>query len=283
MPRSMASATISFGLVSVPVELYSSAETRDEVHFHMISKSSGQRVKQQYVDPSTDEVVPRDQIVKGYEVRKDEYVIFSPEELKALDEKATGSIDISEFVLLEEVDREYLDKVYFLGPGKGGDRPYRLLAKALEQTGRAALGQYAARGQQYLVLLRPKDGILVMEQLHYADELRAPDEIKVADGEVKAAELTLAKKLIEQGAADAFDPAKYKDTVRERVLDAIKRKVEGEDITEASAPQGGDGKVLDLVEALKASLSGKARPRAASKAPRRSAPAKKTTRARKSA
>lgn len=283
MPRSMASATISFGLVSVPVELYSSAETRDEVHFHMISKSSGQRVKQQYVDPSTDEVVPRDQIVKGYEVRKDEYVIFSPEELKALDEKATGSIDISEFVLLEEVDREYLDKVYFLGPGKGGDRPYRLLAKALEQTGRAALGQYAARGQQYLVLLRPKDGILVMEQLHYADELRAPDEIKVADGEVKAAELTLAKKLIEQGAADSFDPAKYKDTVRERVLEAIKRKVEGEDITEASAPQGGDGKVLDLVEALKASLSGKARPRAASKSPRRSAPAKKTTRARKSA
>jgi DNA end-binding protein Ku len=283
MPRSMASATISFGLVSVPVELYASAETRDDVRFHMISKASGQRVKQQYVDPTTDEVVPRDQIVKGYEVKKDEYVIFSPEELKALDEKATGSIDIAEFVMLEEVAREYLDKVYYLGPGKGGDRPYRLLAKALEQTGRAALGQYAARGQQYLVLLRPKDGILVMEQLHYADELRPPDELNVAEGDVKAAELTLAKKLIEQGATDSFEPEKYKDTVRERVLEAIKRKVEGEDITEASAPQGGDGKVLDLVEALKASLSGRARPRAAGKTSRRSAPARKTTRGRKSA
>ncbi|MCC6927608.1 MAG: Ku protein [Gemmatimonadaceae bacterium] len=283
MPRSIASATISFGLVAVPVELYSAADTRDEVHFHLISKKSGQRVKQQYIDPTTDEVIPRNQLVKGYEVRKDEYVIFTPEELKALDEKATGSIDITEFVMLSDVDREYLEKVYFLGPGKGGERPYRLLAKALQDTGRAALGQYAARGRQYLVLLRPRDGVLVMEQLHYANELRSPDEIPVGDSDVKASELTLAKKLIDQGATDRFDPSKYKDSVRERVAEAMQRKVEGEDITEAEAPQAGGGKVLDLVQALKASLERDAPPRAARRTGRRQATARKSSRSRKSA
>jgi DNA end-binding protein Ku len=220
----------------------------------MLHKKCSSRLKQQYTCPKDNEVVTRDDTVKGYEFAKDQYVVFTPEELKALEEKATGMIDVVEFVPLARVDREYLEKVYYLGPDKGGDRAYRLLCEALRDTGRAALGQYSARGQQYLVLLRPLNGVLVMEQLHYADEVRATTEVPVPSGEVKPAELALAKQLIEQTANDTFEPQKYKDTVRERVLEMIQRKVEGQDITTDVVPDGG-GKVIDLMEALKASLA----------------------------
>jgi DNA end-binding protein Ku len=254
-PRSIANATISFGLVSVPVNLYSSSESKTSVSFNMLHKKCTSRLKQQYICSKDGEIVERSETVKGYEFAKDQYVVLSPEELKALEEKATQMIEILEFVPLEKVDREYLEKVYYLGPGKGGDRAYRLLAEALKETGRAALGQYAARGQQYLVLLRPREGVLVMEQLHYADEVRPASEVPVPPGEVKAQELKLAKQLIEQTANDEFQPEKYRDTVRERVLETIQRKVEGQDITAAEAPQDAGGKIIDLMEALKASLA----------------------------
>src|ERR1044071_7189688 len=186
--RSIGTATISFGLVSVPVNLYSSSESRSSVSFNMLHKKCSTRLKQQYTCPKDNEIVTREDTVKGYEFAKDQYVVFSTEELKALEEKATSTIDIVEFVPLAQVDREYLSKVYYLGPDKGGDRAYRLLAKALQETGRAALGQYAARGQQHLVLLRPRDGVIVMEQLHYADEIRSPNEVPVPAGEVQATE-----------------------------------------------------------------------------------------------
>jgi DNA end-binding protein Ku len=253
--RSIGNATISFGLVSVPVNLYSSSESKASVSFNMLHKKCGSRLKQQYICPKdNNEVVARDDTVKGYEFAKDQYVVLSPEELKALEEKATGMIDVIEFVPLAKVDREYLDKVYYLGPDKGGDRAYRLLAAALQDTGYAALGQYAARGRQHLVLLRPLNGVLVMEQLHYADEVRPPTEVTVPDGEVKSAELALARQLIEQTASETFEPQKYKDTVRERVLETIQRKVEGQDITADVTPEAG-GKIIDLMEALKASLA----------------------------
>ncbi|MGQ0647681.1 MAG: non-homologous end joining protein Ku [Gemmatimonadaceae bacterium] len=255
--RSISTATISFGLVSVPVNVYSSAESRQSVSFNLLSKKSGTRVKQQYVDPKTNEIVPREEMVKGYEFAKDQYVVFTPEELKALEEKATSTIDIAEFVPLDKVDREYLDKIYYLGPDKGGDRAYRLLAEALKQTGRAALGQYAVRGQAHLVLLRPKNGVLVMEQLHYADELRPTSEVPVTEGDVKPTELALAKQLIDQTATEEFQPEKYRDVVRERVLEAINKKVDGQEITSEPAQDGG-GKIIDLMEALKASLGKKA-------------------------
>jgi DNA end-binding protein Ku len=161
--RSIGSATISFGLVSVPVDLYSSSESSAAVSFNMLHKSCGSRLKQQYICPKDNVVVERDDIAKGYEFAKGQYVIFSPEELKALDEKATNTIDIAEFVPLDQVDRIYVDKTYYLGPDKGGERAYRLLVDALKETGRAALGQYSARGRQYLVLVRPMDGLLAME------------------------------------------------------------------------------------------------------------------------
>jgi DNA end-binding protein Ku len=252
--RSIATATISFGLVSVPVNLYSSSESKSSVSFNMLHKKCNSRLKQQYTCPKDNEIVTRDDTVKGYEFAKDQYVVFTAEELKALEEKATQMIDVVEFVPLAKVDREFLEKVYYLGPDKGGERAYRLLCEALKETGRAALGQYSARGQQYLVLLRPLNGVLVMEQLHYADEVRNPSEVPIPAGEVKPAELALAKQLIEQTANDSFEPAKYKDTVRERVMETIQRKVDGQDITSDVATEAGGGKIIDLMEALKASL-----------------------------
>jgi len=252
--RSIGTATISFGLVSVPVSIYSSSESKASVSFNMLHKKCGSRLKQQYLCSKDNEIVTREETVKGYEFAKDQYVILTAEELKALEEKATSTIDVVEFVPLAGVDREYLEKVYYLGPDKGGDRAYRLLAAALKQSGKAALGQYAARGQQHLVLLRPLNGVLVMEQLHYADELRPTTEVTVPAGEVKDAELKLAMQLIDQTSNEEFEPTKYKDTVRERVLDTIQRKIDGQDITADITP-GGDTKMLDLMEALKASLT----------------------------
>jgi DNA end-binding protein Ku len=252
--RSIGTATISFGLVTVPVEVYSSGESAASVSFNMLHKDCGTKLKQQYICPKHEVVVDRENTVKGREFAKGQYVIFTPDELKALDQKATNSIEITEFVPLAAVDRLYLDKAYYLGPGKGGDRAYRLLSEALSKTGRAALGQYAARGRQNMVLVRPRDGVLVMEQLYYADELRSPKEVPLGEGEVKPAELNLAVQIIEQQASDEFKPENYHDTVRERVLEAIQQKVEGQEITAEPEPAKGT-KVLDLMEALKASLA----------------------------
>ncbi|MFL5468857.1 MAG: Ku protein [Gemmatimonadaceae bacterium] len=252
--RSIGTATISFGLVSVPVNIYSSSESKTSVSFNMLHKKCGSRLKQQYLCTKDGDVVTRDETVKGYEFAKDQYVVLTAEELKALEEKATSTIDVVEFVPLAGVDREYLEKVYYLGPDKGGDRAYRLLAAALKESGKAALGQYAARGQQHLVLLRPLNGVLVMEQLHYADELRPTTEVTIPAGEVKEAELKLAMQLIDQTSNEAFEPTKYKDTVRERMLETIQRKIDGQDITGDVTPSG-DTKMIDLMEALKASLA----------------------------
>lgn len=254
--RSISTATISFGLVSVPVNVYSSAESKASVSFNMLHKKCNGRLRQQYICPrDNNEVVTREDMVKGYEFAKDQYVVLTPEELKALEEKATSTIDIVEFVPLAEVNREFVSKSYYLGPDKGGDRAYRLLAAAMKESGKAALGQYAARGQQHLVLLRPYDNRIVMEQLHYADELRPTTEVPVPEGEVQDKELKLAMLLIDQTSTEEFEPAKYKDTVRERVMEAIQEKVQGQAITSEPAATGGGDKILDLMEALKASLA----------------------------
>jgi DNA end-binding protein Ku len=252
-PRPIANATISFGLVSVPVSLYSASESSATVSFNMLHKACGTRLKQQYICPKEGGIVERDDTTKGYEFAKGQYVTFTPEEIKALDEKATNSIDIAEFVPLTAVDRMYLDKVYYLGPDKGGDRAYRLLGEALKVTGRAAVGQYSARGKQHLVLVRPLDGVLVMEQLHYQGELRSAAEVPHPETPVKEAELALARQLIDQSSTDEFHPENYHDTVRERVLEAIQRKVEGQEITAEEAPP--ETKIIDLMDALKASLA----------------------------
>lgn len=252
--RPLGSATIAFGLVSIPVKLYSAAESAATVRFNQIDRRDGSRIRQQLISAKTGEVVPKEEIVKGYEFARGQYVLFTDEELKALEVSATYTIDIEEFVPDGSVDRIYFDKAYYLGPDKGGARAYRLLAEALKATGRIAVGRYAARGRQHLVLVRPKDKGLLLEQLHYADEVRDMSEVPVEDVDVKKAELELARQLIEQGASETFDPKRYRDEVREQIMALIQRKVEGEDISIAPAAKP-EHKIIDLMEALKASLN----------------------------
>lgn len=252
--RPLGSATIAFGLVSIPVKLYSAAESAATVRFNQIDRRDGSRVKQQLISSGSGELVPREDIVKGYEFSKGQYVLFTPDELKALDVAATHMIDVDQFLPDGTVDRIYFDKAYYLGPDKGGARAYNLLAKALRDTGRIAVGRYAARGRQHLVLVRPKENGLLLEQLHYADEVRAFSEVPLEDVDVKEAELQLAKQLIEQAASDTFDPTIYRDEVRDQIMALIQRKVEGEDITIAPTEKP-EHKIIDLMEALKASLS----------------------------
>jgi DNA end-binding protein Ku len=269
--HSIGSATVSFGLVSVPVQLYAAGESKANISFNWLHKKDGARLKQQYVCSKDGEKVERDEMVKGYEFKKGQYVLFTPDELKALEERGTGSININEFLPAEQVDRIYLEKTYFLGPDKGGERAYKLLAEALKKTSRVAIGQYAARGKQYLIMVRPLDGGLVMEQLRYADEVRKIADVPIPKTEVKKTELDMAIKLIEQSSVDAFKPDAYEDTVRKRMLEQIERKVEGQEITEEpeEAPKT---QIIDLMQALKASLGGKG----GAEAPeRKSAPAKR--------
>jgi DNA end-binding protein Ku len=253
--RALSTATISFGLVSIPVKLYSGAEPKSALSFNQIDKKDGSRVKQQLVNSRSGEVVAREELVKGYEFAKGQYVLFEPNELKALEAAATHTIDIVEFLKADQIDRQYLDKVYYLGTDKGGARAYKLLAQALNETGRIGIGKYAARGKQYLVMVRPiGEKGLVMEQLHYPDELRSFAEVPVEDATVKPAELKLATQLIEQAASDKFTPENYRDEVRDRMLELINRKVEGEDITIAPTAEP-EHKIIDIMEALKASLA----------------------------
>src|SRR6267143_1190995 len=194
--HSIGSATVSFGLVSVPVQLYAAGESKAAISFNWLHKKDGARLKQQYVCSKDGEKVEKDEMVKGYEFQKGQYVIFTTEELKALEEKGSGAIDIKEFLPAQQVDRIYVEKTYFVGPDKGGERAYRLLSEALKDTGRIAVGQYASRGKQYLVLIRPLDGGLVMEQLRYANEVRSIADVPIPKVEVKEQELKLAKQVI---------------------------------------------------------------------------------------
>src|SRR6476660_2979901 len=258
--RSIASLTVSFGLVSIPVKLFSATEASRAISFNLLHKTCGSRLKQQYFCVKEEVPVSREEMAKGYEFEKDQYVMFSPEELKALEETGTHTADITEFVPIESIDPVYFDKAYFLGPDKGGAKPYALLARALRETGRCALGRWAARGKQYIVMIRPVEDLvegLVMQQLLYAGEVRALRDIDIPKTDVKPAELKLAQQLIEQQSSDKFDPAQYKDEVRERIEAAVQKKVEGQEITTTEVPAEQGGQVIDLMEALRASLEKK--------------------------
>jgi len=255
--RPTGTATISFGLVSIPVNLFSASESKAAISFNMLHDEDHARVKQQLVCSKDGATVERDHIVKGYEFEKGQYVVFTPEELKALEEQSNQIMEITEFVPLAKIDPVYFDKGYYLSPGKGGDKAYRLLAKAMTETGRCGLAKYAARGKQYLVVVRPvtgHEGGLMMQQLNYADEIRSFADVEVPDAEVKDAELKLAIMLTDQIASDEFHPENYKDEVKERVENLIKRKIDGQEISESKieAPKT---QVIDLMEALKASLA----------------------------
>src|SRR5438552_15575990 len=255
--RSIASLTVSFGLVSIPVKLFSATEASRAISFNLLHKACGSRLKQQYICIKEEVPVAREDMVKGYEFQKDQYVMFSPEELKALEEAGTHTAEITEFVPIDSIDPVYFDKAYYLGPDKGGAKPYALLARALRDTKRCALGRWAARGKQYIVMIRPVEDGLVMQQLLYAGEVRSIKDIEIPQTEVKDAELKLAQQLIEQQASDKFDPSAYKDEVRERIETAVQQKVEGgQETTMVEAAEAG-AEVIDPMEALRASLERK--------------------------
>ncbi len=269
--RAIASATISFGLVSIPVKIYSSGESSAGVRFNMLHRKCGSRLKQQYVCPQDEEIVPRSEMSKGYEFAKGQYVMFSDDELKALQERATHAVEITEFLPTSKVDPIYFEKSYYLGPDKGADRAYKLLTEALRKSGRSAIAKYAARGKQYLVLLRPMKDALVMQQLRYADEIRSISEVPLGDAVVKPGELKLALQIVDQAVSDKFSPEDYEDEVRNRILVQIEKKVDGQEIvlTPEEEPKA---QVIDLMQALKSSLAKKAGERLPPKrAPRKAA------------
>ena len=252
--RSIGSVTISFGLVSIPVKLYSATQSGAAISFNLLHKGCGSRLRQQYVCLKDGSIVERDDMVKGYEFAKDQYVQFTAEEIKALEEVGTHSIDISEFVPVESIDPVYFDKTYYLAPDKGAAKPYGLLTEALKEVKRAAVGHWAARGKAYIVILRPIGDVLTMQQLHFAADVRPVSELDVPKPEVKAPELKLARQLIEQQTAERFEPTAYTDELRGRIQAAIDKKVEGQEISVSETAPATGGKVIDLMEALRASL-----------------------------
>jgi DNA end-binding protein Ku len=255
MPRAFASGQIAFGLVSIPVKLFSATEASEKISFNMIHQDCGSRIQQQLFCPRDERTIERSEVVKGYEFSKGQYVLFNEEELKAIEEKSTQTIEISEFLPKEAIDPIFFQKANYMAPDKGGERAYALLSKALVETGRWALAKYAARGKSYLVILRPLGKGLVMQQLFYPNEIRSMDELDLGEPIVKESELKMAVQLAEMGAADEFHPENYRDEQAERVRALIQQKIDGQEITtnEAEAPRA---QVIDLMEALKASLAG---------------------------
>jgi DNA end-binding protein Ku len=256
--RSIATASISFGLVTVPVRIYPATRTSAGLSFHLLHEKDHGRLKQQYVCEKDGEIVPRSEMVKGYEFAKGRHVTFTNDELKALDQKATNGIEIAEFVPEGTVDPVYFERSYYLGPDRNGAKAFSLLGRAMKETGLLAVAKYAARGKDYLVLLRPAQERLEMIQLYNEDEVRPSSEVPVETRASSAAEVKLATRLIESIASREFDPGKYGDEVRRRIQKLIQAKVQGKDITEP-APQKRKAEVIDLMEALQASLGRRAK------------------------
>lgn len=250
--RPVSAGTISFGLVSIPVKLFSTNESSSGISFNMLHKTCHSRLKQQLICPKDNEIVARSDSVKGYEFAKDQYVVLSEEELEAIEVATTKAIEITEFVPADAVDPLYFDTAYYVAPDKGGDRAYRLLSEAMRQSGLHAIAKHATRGKEYLVLVRPFEKGLLLQQLRYAQEVKSIDEVPLPDAEVRPAELALAMQFVQQLKTDAFDPEKYKDDVKEKVHALIQKKIEGESITvQAEAPRA---QIIDLMDALRASL-----------------------------
>jgi DNA end-binding protein Ku len=258
-PHSIGSGTISFGLVSIPVKMYTAASSAG-VSFNLLHAKCGNRIKMQQFCPVCNEVVDRAGLVKGYEFAKDQYVRFTDEELKALEGETSKVIDIAEFVPLPTVDPIYFEKTYYLGPDKGGEKAYRLLADAMATADRVALAKFVMRGKESLVLVRPAQTGLMLHTMYFADEVRDFGEIdKGQSAKIKEGELELARRLIDELSHDEFKPDQYQDEYRLRVLDLVNAKVEGKEVT-AVGPEVQRAQVIDLMDALKQSLAKRAAP-----------------------
>jgi DNA end-binding protein Ku len=273
--RSIASLTISFGLVAIPVKLYSATVSSERISFNLLRQKDGSRVKQQYIAVNDGKPVERSEMVKGYEFAKDQYVMFGPEELKALEDATTHSIDIGQFVPLESVDPLYFDGTYYLAPDKGAAKPYTLLATALRKAQQCAVGRWISRGKEHIVIIRALPDGLALHQLHFKAEIRDLKDLGVEAAPVSEPELKLARQLIDHLGAKRFDPNEYADEHKARVEAAIQRKVDGKEISLAESPvTNKGGNVIDLMEALRASIDArgsKAADMKERKAPKRAA------------
>ena len=260
--RSIASLTISFGLVAIPVKLYSATISSERISFNLLRQKDGSRVKQQYVAVNDGKPVERSEMVKGYEFAKDQYVMFSAEELKALEDTTTHAIDIGQFVPLDSVDPLYFDGTYYLAPDKGGAKPYTLLATALRKAQQCAVGRWISRGKEHIVIIRALEDGLAMHQLHFKAEVRDLKDLGIEAAPVSEPELKLARQLIDQLGAKRFDPNEYVDEHKGRVEAAIQRKVEGKEVTLAEGPVAAtSGNVIDIMDALRASIDARGRKR----------------------
>lgn len=252
-PRPIGSGAISFGLVSIPVKLYVAASS-EAPSFNLLHAKCGSRIRQQRVCPVCNEVIERENLIRGYEIAKDQYIRVTDEELKALEGEASEAIEISEFVPLAKVDPVYFERSYYLGPDKGGEKAYRLLADTMTQVGKVALAKFVLRGKENLVIVRSAQNGLMMHTMYFADEVRSFDEIpKGESAKITSAETGLAVRLIEELSNDEFEPDKYEDEYSQRVLNLVNKKAEGQEITLAQ-PQPQRGQVIDLMAALKGSL-----------------------------
>jgi DNA end-binding protein Ku len=252
--RSIASLSLSFGLVSIPVKVYSATESAAGVSFNLLH-SCGSRVKQQYLCIKEGVPVERADMVKGYEFEKDRYVMFTPAELKALEEAPRSTIDIVSFIPTAAVDPIYYDKAYYLAPDKRGAKPYGLLMAAMRESGRCALARWAWKGKQYVVQVRPGEDGLILQQLLYAAEVRSMKELDIERADIQKPELQLALQLIDQISADTYDPTQFEDEEKNRILQAIDAKIEGKEVVVQEGQEPTGGQVIDLVEALRASLA----------------------------
>src|SRR5882672_10071696 len=256
-PHSIGSGNISFGLVSIPIKMFSSSSSSG-ISFNQLHQKCGGRIRQQLICPTCNEVVERSTLVKGYEFAKDQYVQFTDEELKGLEGEASRMIDIAEFVPLAQVDPIYFEKTYYLGPDKGGEKAYRLLADAMKAAGRVALAKFVMRGKENLVLIRPSQKGLMLHTMYFADEIRDFGEIdKGEEAKLKPGEMELAQRLVNELTSESFSPEKYGDEYGGRVLEAVEAKVEGKEVT-SLAPQAQRTQVIDLMEALKQSIGKRA-------------------------
>jgi len=254
--RSIASLTISFGLVAIPVKLFSANVSSERISFNLLHEKDGSRLRQQYVCVAEGTVVERSEIVKGYEFAKDQYVMFSPAEIKALEEAGSSAIDIEEFVPLASVDPVFFERTYYLAPDRGGPKPYTLLVSALRDTGRCAIGRWASRGREHIVVIRAMQSGLAMHQLFFQAEIRPIASLGLESAAITDAELKLARQLIEQQSAKQFDAASYVDEFRGRVEAAIQKKVEGKEISLSEKPAAVPSpNVIDLMDVLRASIA----------------------------
>jgi DNA end-binding protein Ku len=252
--RPIANGNISFGLVSIPVKLFSATRSKS-VSFNLLHGKDQSRIQQKIYCPVDDAIIDRSELVRGYEVEKGRYVIFTDEELKQLEARDDHTIEITEFLPLAQVDPVYFEESYYLGSETGASKAYRLLADAMAQSGRVALGRFIMRGKEHIVLLRPYEKGLMLHTIYYADEVRSADEVDRATHEpVKDAELSLATRLIDELTEKKFDASKFHDTYREKVIEIAKQKVEGQEVSEVAPTEPRRGQVIDLMQALKASL-----------------------------